>query len=102
MFILQTNTKRQTAIQKNNSLPLNLSKTKKIQQIIGCLLYYARAIDNTLLVALNMLSQNQATHTINTKQLCTHLLNYCATYPNVGLLYHATDMILHVNSDASY
>ena len=64
--------------------------------------YYARALDNTLLVALNTLSQNQATPTTNTKQFCTHLLNYCETYPNLGLRYHATNVILQVDSDALY
>ena len=73
-----------------------------MQQFIDCLLYLAWALDITLLVALNTLSQNQTTHTTRTKQLCTHLLNYCAKYPDVGLRYHATKMILHIDFDASY
>jgi hypothetical protein len=32
----------------------------------------------------------------------THLLNYCATHPNATLRYVASDMMLHVESDASY
>jgi hypothetical protein len=31
-----------------------------------------------------------------------HFLNYCATYPDAKLRYGASDMILHVYSDASY
>ena len=30
------------------------------------------------------------------------LLAYCARYPNNSILYHACDMILHIQSDASY
>eukprot|EP00957_Ditylum_brightwellii_P130065 9920533-Ditylum_brightwellii.AAC.1 len=30
------------------------------------------------------------------------LSNYCATYSNATLCYHASNMILHVHSDASY
>ena len=31
-----------------------------------------------------------------------HLLNYCATYPNVSLRYRATNMIFHVDLDTSF
>ena len=70
--------------------------------VIGCLLYYVGALDYTILVALNTLSLTQAKLTTKTKQLCNHQLNYCATYPNVGLRYQASAMILHIDSDASY
>ena len=30
------------------------------------------------------------------------LLNYAATHPNAKIHYTATDMILHIHSDASY
>jgi hypothetical protein len=30
------------------------------------------------------------------------LLDYLATYPDATLRYHASDMILHIHSDASY
>ena len=30
------------------------------------------------------------------------LLNYAATHPNATIRYHASDMILHIVSDASY
>ena len=95
-------TQYQTAIQNDTSPLLNSTKTKKIQQVIGCLWCYAQSLDNTLLVALNTLSQTQAKPTTKTKQLCSHLLNYFATYPNVGLHYQVSAMILHIDSDASY
>jgi hypothetical protein len=30
------------------------------------------------------------------------LLNYCNTHPETKIRYHASDMILHIHSDASY
>jgi hypothetical protein len=30
------------------------------------------------------------------------LLNYCNTRPETKIRYHASDMILHIHSDASY
>ena len=31
----------------------------------------------------------------------THILNFAATHPNSKIQYHASDMVLHVGSDAS-
>ena len=33
---------------------------------------------------------------------CTQLLNYIATHPNASIRYCASDMILALNTDASY
>jgi hypothetical protein len=30
------------------------------------------------------------------------MLNYLATHPDATIIYHASDMILHIHSDASY
>jgi hypothetical protein len=67
---------------------------------VGTLLYYARAIDCTMLVALGTLAT--AKTTLDTAQGLTQLLNYAATHPDATLKYIASDMILHVHSDASY
>ena len=69
---------------------------------IGCLLYFVRALDNTLLVALNTISQLQSKLTTRTKMLCDHILNCCATKPNVELSYYASNTILSIDSDASF
>jgi hypothetical protein len=44
----------------DNSEPLNAGGLTRIQRIIGTLLFYGRAIDNTLLVALGTLSAAQS------------------------------------------
>jgi hypothetical protein len=75
---------------------------KRIQKVVGTLLYYARAIDSTMLVALNDISAEQSKATAHTAAKIVHLLNYCATHPNAVVRYHASDMILHIDSDASY
>ena len=51
---------------------------------------------------INTINQTQAKLTTTTKQLCNHNLDYCAGYQNVGLCYNATNMILHVDWDASF
>ena len=55
-----------------------------------------------MLPALNTISQSQARPTENIKQACKTILDYCATYPHVVLRYHASDMILNIDSDAAY
>ncbi len=86
-----------------DSSPL-LDKTKKlyVQSVVGAFLYFARAIDSTLLVALNDIAAHQARPTQFILSKCKQLLDYAATYRNVTLRFSASDMILHVDSDAAY
>ena len=74
----------------------------RIQEVIGVLLYYAHAIDPTLLVALNTLALQQAAATQATAKAIDQLLNYCATHPDATIRFHASDMVLWMHSDASY
>jgi hypothetical protein len=55
-----------------------------------------------MLRALNEISSRQATPTQQTMNKCLHMLDYAATYPNAVLRYHASDMVLHVDTDAAY
>ena len=74
----------------------------RVQQVVGTFLYYARAIDNTMLVALNSIAGDQSTATANTTKAVNHLLDYAATHPEASVRYHASGMRLHIDSDASY
>jgi hypothetical protein len=71
------------------SPPLSTEGIKRIQSIIGTLLYYARAVDNKLLATLSTLSSQQATVTEATNVAMNQLLDYLATYPNNGTTYCA-------------
>lgn len=81
---------------------LDMTNKQRVQEILGTLLYYARAVDNTMLPAIGTLATQQAAPTEKTMAAITHLLNYCATNPEAIVRFHASDMILHVESDASY
>ena len=81
---------------------LDAAGIKFVQSTVGSFLYYARAVDPTMLVALNEIGQQQAKPTEKTLQACKMLLDYAATYPNTKIRYHASDMILHCDSDAAY
>jgi hypothetical protein len=71
-------------------------------QVVGVLLYYARAVNSTLLVALSSQASVQAAPTEHTMSLGKWLLDYVATQPNTVLTYKKSDMILAIHSDASY
>lgn len=72
-----------------------------IQQITGSLLYYARAVDPTMLVAIEDIAAAQNKGTLNTMKAVTNMLNYAATHPNATTQFNRSDMILHAHSDAS-
>jgi hypothetical protein len=78
------------------------NETKTLQRVIGKFLYYARAVDPTMLHILSNLAASQTTGTEATTIQMVHFLNYCATYPDAKLRYRASDMILHIHSDAAY
>jgi hypothetical protein len=92
----------QYAPEETESTPLHDKDVKKLQQVLGVLLFYARMVDNTLLLDLNTLSSVQSKATNTTMDALIHLLNYCATHPDAIIRYKASDMILHIVSDASY
>jgi hypothetical protein len=74
----------------------------KLQQLTGTILYYARDVDPTLIMPINVLASEQSKATAVTADTIIKLLNYCNTHPETKIRYHASDMILHIHSDASY
>ena len=76
--------------------------TKYIQSTTGSFLFYARAIDSTILPALNGIASEQAKPTEKTKDRAQQLMDYLNTYPNAYIRYYASNMVLHVDSDAAY
>jgi hypothetical protein len=86
---------------EDGSNHLTSTNILRIQQIVGTLLYYAGAVDVTLLVALNSLATEQSKGTENTAKVIIQVLNYCAIHPDATLCYHGSGMVLHIDSDAS-
>jgi hypothetical protein len=77
-------------------------RIKRIQQIVGTVMYYARAVDITTLVALSSIAAEQAQATEKTEKHVHTLLDYLATHKNATVRYVASDMVLNIHSDASY
>ena len=94
--------KIQLAPLDDTSPALDPAGKKRIQQIIGTLLYYARAVDSTMFVALGALAAAQSQGTEATAKALAHLLDYAATHPDAVIRYFASGMIMYIHSDASY
>ncbi len=79
--IPQYRTKTQYEKDKDIPPPLSKEETKCIQAVAGILLYYARAVDTTILTALSLIATEQAKLTQETMKKVKQLLDYCATQP---------------------
>ena len=86
--------KPQLTPKEDNSKLLDAPWKIRVQDIIGSLLYYARAVDNKLLVALSAIASRQAQATVATEHV--------ATYPNDGIVYRASNMILCAHAEAGF
>ena len=85
-----------------NSDIFDKKATKRIQSIVGNMLYYARSVDPTMIWAINKILRVQSRSTQDTEEKARMLLEYVATYPNGIICYKASNMFLHVDSEASY
>ena len=102
--------KQQFVMPDHNTTPLDMKETKFIQEVMGMFLFYAWAIDSTMLTALNAIASQQANPTKKMlKQMLKwmlkqtkHFLDYAATKDKAVVTYHAIDMILAVHNNALY
>jgi hypothetical protein len=87
---------------KDETPPLTAQQCLTIQKVTGSVLYYARAVDPTVLMPPNAIATEQTTATEKTQAATNQMLDYLATHPDATIRYHVSDMILHIHSDASY
>ena len=94
--------KLQFAPSADETPALDAANKTRILEVLGTLLFYARAIDSTMLTAIGELATEQTQATKTTMHKLSQLLNYCAAHPDATVRFTASDMILAVESDASY
>ena len=82
--------------------PITAAEKTRIQQIVGVLLFYARAVDPTMLCAVNKLASSQADPSASTLEQADRILQYACKHPDAGITLKASDMQLRCHSDASY
>jgi hypothetical protein len=99
---LQYGVKLQLTDPIDTKAPLTESSNALLQKITGKILYYARAVDLTMLVTLSALASQQTKGTERTMNDAIKFLNYCATHPNSTIQYTTSDMILQCHLDVLY
>jgi hypothetical protein len=92
----------QPSTQPPVSPPASPAQLKELQVIVGSLLYYARAVDATILPAVCALACEQAAPTLATMVAAERLLGYVAKFPLATIIFLPSDMLLLAHSDASY
>jgi hypothetical protein len=72
----------------------------RVKEIIIVFLFYGRAVDSTMMVALGTLVSQQSNSTYATAKTITQLLNYAATRLDATIRYISSDIYLHIHSNA--
>ena len=73
-----------------------------MQQVIENFLFYGRAADATIFMALSSIEYAQAASTEYTLKITHQFLNYFVTHPDAILTYSTSDMVLEVHSGTYY
>jgi len=74
-----------------------------VQQVVGIFLYYARAVNNTMLASIGSITSPHSTSTwTDIQRQVHHFLDYAASHPNASIRYTASQMQWWAHSDASY
>ena len=69
------------------SPPLNKEDKKIVQQVVGSFLYYARAVDMTILHALNSIALEQSNPTERTMERVIQLMDYMYTHSDAVIRF---------------
>jgi hypothetical protein len=81
----QCGAKAQAPLPVDISPKLSPEEIKEIQGVIGSILYYAQAVDITVLMALSSIAIKQSKGMTNTMEKAKQLLDYPATYPDATI-----------------
>jgi hypothetical protein len=92
----------QTPLGIDSSPLLDEKGLKQVQKIVGSILYYARTVDMTVLMALSAIAVEQKKATAKTMGRCIQLLNYLASNLEAKVRYYVSGMIMNIHLDASY
>ena len=81
----QFGTEEQAPLPANTTPKLDVKGIKHVQNNVGSILYYARAVNMTVLMALSSIVVEQTKATERTMERCTQLLDYLARHADVKL-----------------
>ena len=98
---LFSETNSQAPIPDDDTARLNTYGVLRVQRVVGCILYYAHAIDSPLLPALIEIGSDQLKATEENLAAKKKILDFVATFPDAAIQYIASDKCLWIDSDTS-
>jgi hypothetical protein len=98
--IPQYGAKVQLTLPQDGFPRLNATKAMHLQPVIDTLIYYAQAVDFTMIVPLGSLAESQTKATRVTLEQRHQFLHYTSTYPDAKVQLLASPLILTIHSDA--
>ena len=81
---------------------LGKDEVRFIQQVTGTFLYYAHARDPTIMIMLSASASEQVSPTDVTLERTKSFLDYVPAYPDTILTSKKSNIVLAVNTNASY
>ena len=85
----------------DQSTPLNEDEVKRLQQIIGCLIFLAFTVRYDIVTAVCIVSAMQGKPTKKVLEAAHHILRYLKKHPKRGITFYPTNYKFIVYSDAS-
>ncbi len=73
-----------------------------MQEIVDSILYHARAVNMTVLMALSTIAAKQTIATTQTLERCTQMLDYLAHNADAKVSFLVSDMIMNMHLDVFY
>ena len=71
----------------------SVAEKKIIQEVMGTILYYARAVGANMYLALRIVASQQSNPIENPMKKVTYFLGRIATHSNTIITYHVSDMV---------
>jgi hypothetical protein len=90
----------QSPLPSNNTQKLTNNEIKQVQKIVGSILYYARAVNMTVLMALSTIAGKQTKGTKRTLEKAYQVLDYLAMHHDAKVQFCASNMVMNIHSDA--
>ena len=84
----------QDPIPDDTSKNIDKSRINIMLQVIGEVLYYAKAVDNIVLVARSAITREQSISTVATEGRVLQLLDYLTDKPSARVRFHTSDIAL--------
>ncbi len=94
--------KAQSPLPQDDTRKLTDKEIKQVQKFVSSILYYARAVDMTVLMALSSITSEQAKGMERTLEKAYQVLDYLASHPDAVVRFQASNMVLNIHLDASY